>query len=337
MTTTGYYVDGKGYIQIEDWEKDRFLSQYPGARQREKGKQVHYEVPNKGRIEISPEEETTFLSQYPNAVPSKYLEQRQSLLAETKKLTTDPLKLAELALPISDETLFELYNTAVAGQKGRQAAEDYYEVKSGYDVGYIAGQLGLPGMSGDHRAQVELHLLEKMPSGKTRKEEQDAAYDFEQNVGSITAKRKKNFAIQAGKYIMNAIEGLDNAIGSIGALPTSAVFNLMGNKDMAQQIQGYLDGRYERLGFSEPIEGNLLQRGMTLKAINAGFKSFVQSAPTTAIWMASPTVGGIVTAVTSGSQKYNELDREHPELSEKTKITSAVMSGLIEEIGRAHV
>ena len=315
MTTTGYYVDGKGYIQIEDWEKDRFLSQYPGARQREKGKQVHYEIPNKGRIEISPEEETTFLSQYPNAVPSKYLEQRQSLLAETKKLTTDPLKLAELALPISDETLLTKYNAAITGQK--EASK--LDAPSGYESGYAIGKVG--------KKQASQMLPSSiMPSGRTLKEEQDA----EEAYGSIRQGKKRSVFKDSGKYIADIVKGFGLATGTMTMLPLSGAYNLFGEQEKAQQIQGYIDAKYEKYGFSKPIEGNLLEQGRAGELIAAGFRSFIQSAPITAMWVANPVLGTTLSFATAAPQKYNELDREHPELETRTKAISALVSGGLE-------
>ena len=64
-----YYVDGKGYIQIEPEEEKRFLSTYTNAKERERNQVIRYNVPDKGNISITPEEESTFLSTYKNAVP----------------------------------------------------------------------------------------------------------------------------------------------------------------------------------------------------------------------------------------------------------------------------
>lgn len=64
-----YYVDGKGYIDLDPSEVQRFLTRFPNARQRTKGQELLYNVPEKGNIKIKPEEETAFLSQFKNARP----------------------------------------------------------------------------------------------------------------------------------------------------------------------------------------------------------------------------------------------------------------------------
>ena len=180
-------------------------------------------------------------------------------LLKPKKLTTDPLKLAKLSDSITDETLLETYNAAVTEKNERDEHERVFGAPKGYELGYILGKTSgiIVTQKNQDIAKAHAHKLEIMPSGKTRSQEQDIEY----NVGSISKYKKKGAWYKIGKYVADIFNGFNLSIGTIGGLPMTGIYNMMGEQEKAQQIQGWIDAKYEKYGFNKPIEGNLLESG----------------------------------------------------------------------------
>jgi hypothetical protein len=151
-----YYVDGKGYIDIEGDEEQRFISEYPAAIPT-----IKYQVPGKGAIDILPDEEKKLLETYRNAYRVGG-EKRKDPLAEAVK-QLDPIKSTPQGRAIAEQPIevkpaqggysptAESYSKDIARSMGYEAANKGFMAKVpfvasmrrtfGTDTGYFVNRI----------------------------------------------------------------------------------------------------------------------------------------------------------------------------------------------------
>ena len=278
---------------------------------------LKYYVEGKGYIDLGANEVARFKQLYPTAQrvtpePQPKPEQPKPeqpklsgkpLMYDVLMKETDPLKRVEATL-MSQEQLTG--RQAMLGEAKKLAEPSLAKILTPEKAGYKKGQ-------------AIARKLDNWEDALTIDSDNPVAKFVNEFTGAMT----------------DTIAGLATSVASVPGLSvTSPVLEMIGNPYGSQMIKGMVDKAYELHGYGAEdmdIMGALGDMDLP-KAAGIGFKAFVQSAPQTAAWVMNPYLGMGAAFATSGTGKYLDMEREHPELGKGAAIEAGVVVGTMEAL-----